>query len=163
MAWRRVKRSRRRAPGPNAAGSSAPGSNAADPKAPGQEGRGRELWRCISGCGSCCRLDPALRPEALEALSPEQQSVYQALVGPDGWCRQYDTGGQRCRIYASRPDFCRIDSLVALFGGTPEGGSRPPIDGNALAIACCKQQIRCESGGRGRVMRRFRQAIRRPR
>jgi Fe-S-cluster containining protein len=158
MAWSRGKRSRRRAPGRKAIG-----SKGARLKAPGRENGSPELWRCISGCGSCCRLDPALRPEALEALSPAQQSIYQTLVGPDGWCRHYDTGGQRCRIYASRPDFCRIDSLVALFGGTPEGESEPAIDGNALAIACCKQQIRCETGGRGRVMRRFRQAIRRPR
>jgi Fe-S-cluster containining protein len=129
-----------------------------------QQGRGpeREVWRCISGCGSCCRLDPTLRPEALEALNPDQQRLYRSMVGPDGWCVHYDTGGQRCRIYASRPDFCRIESLVDLFGSaSPAPGA--PGQADALAIACCKQQIRCESGGRGRVMRRFLQAIRRPR
>ena len=31
---------------------------------------------------------------------------------------------------------------------------------NELAISCCKQQIRSEYGGRGRVMRRFLRAIR---
>ena len=118
--------------------------------------KGQELWRCIAGCGSCCRLDPALRAEALAALDPDQQATYRAMVGEDGWCIHYDTGGCRCRIYDTRPDFCRVESLIGLFG---QGGG----DGNALAIACCKQQIRSEHGGRGRVMRRFLRAIRRPR
>jgi Fe-S-cluster containining protein len=115
-----------------------------------------QRWQCISGCGSCCRLDPERRPEALEALGPEQRRQYLAMVGPDGWCIHYDTGGQRCRIYADRPDFCRVSSLFSLFGQGVE-------DGDALAIACCKQQIRSERGGRGKVMRRFLRAIRRSR
>jgi Fe-S-cluster containining protein len=113
-----------------------------------------EHWRCITGCGSCCRLDPALRQEALTALDPEQRRTYRAMVGADGWCVHFDTGGRRCRIYEERPDFCRVDSLMRLFGA--EGD-----DAEALAISCCKQQIRSEVGGRGRVMRRFLRAIRR--
>ncbi|MCS5691647.1 YkgJ family cysteine cluster protein [Cyanobium sp. FGCU-6] len=116
--------------------------------------RSMKHWRCISGCGACCRLDPSLRSEALEALSPEQRMLYLSMVGPDGWCVHFDTGGRRCRIYDLRPDFCRVENLMRLFGA--EGD-----DANALAIACCTEQIRCEDGGRGRVMRRFRRAIRR--
>ena len=115
-----------------------------------------ESWQCIPGCGSCCRLDPNLRGEALEALSESQRTTYLSMVGPDGWCIHFDTGSRRCRIYNSRPDFCRVSSLIELFGQRGE-------DGEALAIACCKQQIRSEEGGRGRVMRRFLRAIRRPR
>jgi hypothetical protein len=37
-----------------------------------------------------------------------------------------------------------------------------PDEANAFAIACCRQQIRCEHGGRGMVMKRFEQAIRQP-
>jgi Fe-S-cluster containining protein len=110
-------------------------------------------WRCISGCGACCRLDPALRGEALEALDPEQKRQYLAMVGADGWCIHFDTGRRRCRIYAERPDFCRVDNLMRLFGAT-----EPEAD--ALAIRCCTQQIRSEWGGRGSVMRRFLRAIR---
>ena len=153
-------------------------------------------WRCISGCGACCRLDPELRGDALAALSAEQRALYLSLVGPDGWCIHFDTGGRRCRIYSDRPDFCRVENLVALFGGggaaqspeppfvldvgaTPGASDTPggfdalgcsdaqgcfdaqdPVDADALAIACCTQQIRAEMGGRGRVMRRFRAAIR---
>lgn len=113
-------------------------------------------WRCIDGCGACCRLDPALRQEAIAALSPSQQRQYMSMVGPDGWCRHFDTGSRRCRIYDGRPDFCQVANLVDLFGGDRLGTA----DGDALAIACCKQQIRSEYGGRGKVMRRFLRAIR---
>ena len=112
-------------------------------------------WRCISGCGSCCRLDPEEREEALEALTPEQQEQYLAMVGADGWCIHYDTGSCTCRIYDQRPMFCRVENLAALF-------EVPAEEANAFAIACCRQQIRSEHGGRGIVMKRFEQAIRQP-
>ena len=144
-------------------------------------------WHCIAGCGACCRLDPALREDALAALDAEQRQAYLALVGPDGWCIHFDTGGRRCRVYSERPDFCRVSNLVALFAPelrSEEHLAPTPValdaDANAdandaaeapagwseaehaLAIACCTQQIRSEYGGRGRVMRRFQRAIRRP-
>lgn len=112
-----------------------------------------ERWQCISGCGACCRLDPALRPEALEALDADQRQLYLSMVGPDGWCIHFDTGRRHCRIYNQRPDFCRVDTLMQLFGA--EGD-----DADDLAIACCLQQIRSETGGRSRVMRRFRRNLR---
>lgn len=112
-------------------------------------------WTCIAGCGACCRLDPELRQDALAVLGPKQRQEYLALVGPDGWCRHYDTGGRRCRVYDGRPDFCRVSNLMALFGAAGQ-------DADELAIACCKQQIRSEYGGRGKVMRRFLRAVRRP-
>lgn len=111
-------------------------------------------WTCINSCGACCRLDPEARPEALEALDPEQQQQYLAMVGNDGWCIHFDTGARRCRIYAQRPDFCRVANLMTLFG------SETHEQADGLAIQCCRQQIRSEYGGRGRVMRRFEQAIR---
>lgn len=120
----------------------------------------RNTWQCISGCGACCRLDPAERGEALEALSAEERTQYLAMVGPDGWCIHFDTGGRRCRIYEERPSFCRVENLITLFGAQDDEPDAEPLDGDALAIACCKQQIRSEFGGRGRVMRRFLQAIR---
>lgn len=113
-------------------------------------------WRCIDGCGACCRLDPAQRQESIAALSPAQQRQYLDMVGADGWCRHYDTGARRCRIYDSRPDFCQVANLVTLFGAGQAGSG----DADALAIACCRQQIRSEYGGRGKVMRRFERAIR---
>ena len=117
---------------------------------------GRPLhWTCISGCGACCRLDPDGRPEALEALNPEQRQLFLSMVGDDGWCRHYDTGGRRCRIYEDRPDFCQVANLMALFADDTDA------DPQALAIRCCLQQIRSEYGGRGKVMRTFLRALRR--
>ncbi|MFM7548477.1 MAG: YkgJ family cysteine cluster protein [Cyanobacteriota bacterium] len=117
-------------------------------------------WRCITGCGACCRLDPAERVEALQALNPEQCLQYLAMVGGDGWCIHFDTGGRRCRIYDERPSFCRVENLTSLFGATADIPNGSDVDPDALAIACCTQQIRSEFGGRGRVMRRFQRAIR---
>ncbi len=112
-------------------------------------------WSCIQGCGACCRLDPAERGEALKALSPPQRERYLAMVGPDGWCLHFDIGGRRCRIYDERPDFCRVSALAPLFGV-------PAEQAEAFAIACCRQQIRQEYGGRSGVLRRFERATRRP-
>ena len=112
-------------------------------------------WSCISGCGACCRLDPQQRPEALDALSPGQRSQYLAMVGPDGWCIHFDTGSRRCRIYGERPEFCRVSSLVELFA-VPSGQEA------GFAIACCRQQIRGEHGGRSAVLKRFERATRQP-
>ena len=165
----------------------------------------RQHWQCISGCGACCRLDPEERGEAIEALDADQRELYLSMVGPDGWCIHFDTGGRRCRIYDQRPDFCRVENLMTLFGSRDPGEPAPPKptqtsqlsqgdrrqggnslageanfvgeanlvgEGNfageanlvgeasALAIACCKQQIRSQYGGRGRVMRRFLRVIR---
>jgi Fe-S-cluster containining protein len=112
-------------------------------------------WRCIQGCGACCRLDPELRPEALALLDEEQSRAYLAMVGEDGWCIHYDTGSQRCRIYDSRPAFCRVGTIMTLLGAAGEAAE-------SLAIRFCQQQIRSETGGRGKVMRRFQRALRQP-
>jgi len=158
----------------------------------------RQHWQCISGCGACCRLDPEERGEAIEALDADQRELYLSMVGSDGWCIHFDTGGRRCRIYDQRPYFCRVENLMTLFGSRDPGEPAPPkptqtsqlsqgdrrqggnsLAGEAnfvgeadlvgeanfageasLAIACCKQQIRSQYGGRGRVMRRFLRVIR---
>jgi Fe-S-cluster containining protein len=94
-----------------------------------------------------------LREDALALLNAEQQRVYLGMVGEDGWCVHYDTGGQRCRIYATRPAFCRVEMIMGLLGA--EG-----TEADGLAIHFCQQQIRSETGGRGKVMRRFQRALR---
>ena len=125
----------------------------------GEAGQGKPAeglqWHCISGCGACCRLDPGERPEALEALDAEEQELYLSMVGADGWCRHYDTGGQRCRIYESRPRFCRVANLASIF-------EVAETEANDFAIACCRQQIRSQHGGRGKVLKRFERALRQP-
>ena len=104
-------------------------------------------------CGACCRLAPDERPEAVESLDPNQQQQYLSMVGADGWCIHFDSGSRRCRIYDTRPDFCRVSSLCGLFGVEPDH-----VD--AFAIACCRQQIRSVHGGRSRELRKFERLIR---
>ena len=111
-------------------------------------------WSCISQCGACCRLCPEERGEALEALSDDQRRVYLSMVGPDGWCLNYDSGGRRCRIYETRPDFCRVQQLGELFHVCD-------TDLETFAVSCCRQQIRSVYGGRSNVLRRFDRALRR--
>ena len=112
-------------------------------------------WSCLNHCGACCRLAPAERQEALEALSDDQQMIYLEMVGEDGWCRHFDQGGRRCRIYEDRPDFCRVSGLTDLF-------AVPAEEVNAFAIDCCRQQIRSVHGGRSLELRKFERLIRSP-
>jgi hypothetical protein len=54
-----------------------------------------------------------------------------------------------------------VENLMSLFGSPNQGEAALEMQAaNELAISCCKQQIRSEYGGRGRVMRRFLRAIR---
>ena len=108
-------------------------------------------WRCISQCGACCRLAPDERTEALAALDDDQRTTYLSMVGADGWCIHYDSGGRRCRIYEERPSFCRVSQLGTLFS-IPEGTF------DEFAVQCCREQIRDRYGGRSKVMRRFNRA-----
>ena len=112
-----------------------------------------QRWQCISQCGACCRLCPEERADALEALSEADQATYLAMVGEDGWCIHFDSGGRRCRIYDSRPTFCRVSQLGQLFDVGAD-------DLDAFAIDCCHQQIRSVYGGRSREMRRFNRGLR---
>ena len=110
-------------------------------------------WQCISHCGACCRLCPEERGEALAALTEDQRQHYLSMVGEDGWCIHYDSGGRRCRIYEQRPLFCRVSELGSIF-------SVPVERLDSFAISCCRQQIRSLYGGRSKVMRRFDRAQR---
>ena len=119
------------------------------------------------GCGHHHRIDSDQRIRLIadegsfEALDADQRELYLSMVGSDGWCIHFDTGGRRCRIYDQRPDFCRVENLMSLFGSPNQGEAALEVQAaNELAISCCKQQIRSEYGGRGRVMRRFLRAIR---
>lgn len=114
---------------------------------------GSAAWRCINQCGACCRLAPEERPEALAVLNDAQRHLYLEMAGADGWCRHYDSGGRRCRIYENRPDFCRVSNLTQLFSV-----AEPEAD--AFAIACCRQQIRSVYGGRSLELRKFNRSLR---
>jgi uncharacterized protein len=111
-------------------------------------------WCCVKQCGACCHLDPSDRPDLSEYLTPEQLDHYLSLVGPDGWCINFDHQVRECRIYANRPDFCRVsaETFGPMFGIEPE-------ELNDFAIDCCRQQIEGVYGDRSLEAIRFEQAI----
>ncbi|MEM8603910.1 MAG: YkgJ family cysteine cluster protein [Cyanobacteria bacterium P01_H01_bin.121] len=111
-------------------------------------------WCCIENCGACCQLDPSQRPELEEYLNPTQLEHYLSLVGPDGWCINFDQISRQCKIYTDRPDFCRVqaDTFETMFGIMP-------ADLNDFAIDCCEQQIEGVYGIRSLELLRFQQQV----
>ena len=111
-------------------------------------------WQCIQGCGACCHLDPRDRPDLDQYLTPDELTHYLSLVGDDGWCIHYDQDTRRCRIYATRPRFCRVqaDTFEHMFGITLD-------ELNDFAIACCQQQIGGVYGKQSEELARFTTAV----
>ena len=93
-------------------------------------------WQCISGCGACCNLTPADRPDLAKYLSSTELKLYLSMVGADGWCINYDRQSRKCQIYEKRPLFCRVES-----DNFQQMYDIEPAEFNEFAIACCQQQI----------------------
>ncbi|WP_320676880.1 YkgJ family cysteine cluster protein [Prochlorococcus sp. MIT 1300] len=110
-------------------------------------------WKCIKGCGACCRIEPLERHEALKVLSETQLAKYLDMVGEDGWCRHYNLSTKSCSIYSERPDFCRVSNLSILF-------DIPEDSAEAFAIKCCRDQINSVYGGRSVIKKQFEKALR---
>ncbi len=98
-------------------------------------------WQCMSGCGACCYLDPEVRPEVQDYLSPDEWQQYLDLVSHTGWCKHYDPKTRKCLIYQTRPRFCRVTPGMfrELYGVTTE-------EFNDFAIDCCREFIADEYG-----------------
>jgi Fe-S-cluster containining protein len=107
-------------------------------------------WHCIKGCGACCYLDPADRPDLDLYLSPPDMEHYLSLVGADGWCINFDHSTRECRIYETRPRFCRVEADIF-----EELYDIEPDDLNDFAIECCLEQIEALYGDRSLEMLRF--------
>jgi Fe-S-cluster containining protein len=111
-------------------------------------------WKCITGCGACCHLDPSDRPDLDQYLTPEELEHYLSLVGKDGWCINYDPENRRCTIYETRPGFCRVhpEPFERMFGIQPD-------ELNDFAIDCCEQQIEGVYGNQSEELERFVAAV----
>lgn len=111
-------------------------------------------WRCIEHCGACCYLEPLERPDLADYLSDDELTLYLSMVGEDGWCVNFDQLSRRCRIYAERPRFCRVepDVFYDMFGVRPDEMSD-------FAIDCCIEQIDSVYGDRSLEMARYQRAI----
>jgi Fe-S-cluster containining protein len=111
-------------------------------------------WRCVKQCGACCHLDPQDRPDLETYLTSEELHLYLSLVGAGGWCIHFNHDTRECRIYADRPQFCRVEASVFqdLYRIEPE-------QLNTFAIDCCQQQIAGVYGDDSTEMLRFNQAL----
>ena len=111
-------------------------------------------WKCISGCGACCNLDPDSRPDLDQYLSPDQLALYMSMVGEDGWCINFNAETRECNIYEKRPSFCRVtpETFQALFDVAPD-------EVNDFAIECCREQIEGVYGDRSLEMLVFDRAV----
>ncbi|AFY59533.1 YkgJ family cysteine cluster protein [Synechococcus sp. PCC 6312] len=98
-------------------------------------------WRCMSGCGACCYLDPEERADVQDYLSPEEWHQYLGLVSQTGWCIHYDSQTRKCKIYENRPRFCRVspELFTELYQVTA-------AEFNDFAIDCCRDFIADEYG-----------------
>ncbi len=115
----------------------------------------RETWRCISGCGACCNLDPGDRPNLAEYLSSQELELYLSMVGEEGWCINFDRETRKCLIYEDRPRFCRVkpDIFQVMYDIEPQNF-------NQFAIDCCRQQIEGVHGKDSEEMLRYNTEIR---
>ncbi len=111
-----------------------------------------QKWNCINYCGSCCKLAPEERIEAIAALTEEDRQEYFNLVASDGWCKNYDKHLRKCKIYDRRPNFCKVDNLTEIFGYKKK-------DKDNIAINFCRQNIRSVHGGRSKVLKRFNRSL----
>lgn len=107
-------------------------------------------WRCVRNCGACCHLAPQERPGLEDYLEPEQLEQYLSLVGEGGWCIHYDALARQCRIYETRPEFCRVrpDTFEEMYGIDEE-------EFDEFAIACCREQIEWRYGAASLEMLRY--------
>lgn len=113
-----------------------------------------KTWTCIQNCGACCHLEPSERPELDSYLSPTELEQYLSFVGEGGWCIHFDRRQRQCRIYADRPDFCRVrpDTFKKMYGIEPEVFDE-------FAIDCCHQQIEWLYGPDSAEMERYDRAV----
>ncbi|PKI62165.1 hypothetical protein CRG98_017538 [Punica granatum] len=68
-------------------------------------GRTEPVWRCVEGCGACCKLDkgPAFATPEEIFENPRDIELYRSMVGPDGWCIHFEKSTRKCSIYPVLP------------------------------------------------------------
>mmetsp|Transcript_11612 Transcript_11612/g.31104 ORF Transcript_11612/g.31104 Transcript_11612/m.31104 type:complete len:333 (-) Transcript_11612:81-1079(-) len=98
-------------------------------------------WCCVKGCGACCFLGPEDRPYLEDLLSANDLAVFRELVGPDGWCVNYDSENRVCKIYESRPVFCRVKTWLAskADGFGVDASDEASLGG--FCASCCREHI----------------------
>ncbi|VAI50016.1 uncharacterized protein LOC125514832 [Triticum urartu] len=115
-------------------------------------------WRCATGCGACCKLDKGPEfptPDEVFADFPDHLQLYKSMIGPDGWCNNYDKSNRTCNIYEDRPFFCRVEPKVfEEFFGVP----RSKFDREACSA--CVDNIKMVYGQDSPELGNFKRVIR---
>ena len=106
-------------------------------------------WSCIENCGACCRFDLLERNDLSGVLSSKDLSLIKSMTLKDGWCKYLDKTNRKCKIYNSRPHFCRVDQFSKSFKDYLKNGDKFLID-------CCTQHISSIYGRKSDQMKSFR-------
>ncbi|GAB2218018.1 hypothetical protein Droror1_Dr00001234 [Drosera rotundifolia] len=114
-------------------------------------------WKCVEGCGACCKLykDPIFATPEEIFQNQDDVELYRSLIGSDGWCKHYDKRSRTCSIYADRPYICRAEPDIFK---TLYGISQRKFDKEACSF--CKYTIKAIYGADSDEMSRFNNAIR---
>ncbi|ERN03352.1 hypothetical protein AMTR_s00003p00245120 [Amborella trichopoda] len=120
-------------------------------------GRKEVQWKCIEGCGACCKLDKGPSFATPEEIfdDPHDVSLYMSFIGPDGWCIHYEKTTRKCSIYSERPYFCRVEPQVFL---TLYGINEKRF--NKEACGFCRDTIKDIYGARSKELDNYNNAIR---
>lgn len=115
------------------------------------------LWRCVEGCGACCKLakGPAFATPEEIFTKPSDIELYKSLIGPDGWCIHYEKSTRKCSIYPDRPYFCRVepDIFESLYGITKKKF-------NKEACGSCRDTIKEIYGSHSKELDNFNRSLR---
>ena len=122
------------------------------PPAPPQTAQ-RAKWQCVPECGACCNVG-GYDADVLDEILRDQSDVdrYMAMLGEDGWCRNYDKQSRTCTTYEDRPWFCQVKkhTLGKVFEFD---------DFDKFAIECCFYHIDEIHGPQSDEMKRFESAV----
>jgi hypothetical protein len=111
---------------------------------------GLEKWACISSCGACCYLSLESRPDVPKYMSAVELNQYEAMIGPDGWCVNFDQGTRLCKIYETRPELCKVEKGIKNIAKE---------DVSSFARDSCRSHISDVYGVRSIELSRFEQVL----
>ena len=109
-------------------------------------------WSCIKNCGACCYFDLTERDDLSRVLSSNDIALINSMTRKDGWCKHLDKSSRKCKIYESRPYFCRVNEFSKSFKGFLKKGDKFLID-------CCTQHISSIYGRKSNQMKAFKTAV----
>ncbi|XP_074368904.1 uncharacterized protein LOC141708946 isoform X1 [Apium graveolens] len=115
------------------------------------------VWQCVKSCGACCKLDKGPSFPSPDEIfdDPSDVELFRSMIGPEGWCVQFEMSTRTCKIYADRPYFCRVepDIFEQLYGIEKKKF-------NKEACSSCIDTIKAIYGSQSKELDNFNHAIR---